>query len=92
MKNHIYSLMGIDHSYIHSTTVLCDMYMYCIERSVNISVTRITRINNKYFCFVATSDDISTHADFQVVGYHGCWVLLISNYNTLQGEITISST
>ena len=46
--------MGIDHSnpYIHSITVLCDMYMYCIERSVNISITRITRVNNKYFCYV----------------------------------------
>ena len=33
MKNLIY---GIDHSnpYIHSATVLCDMYMYCIESSV----------------------------------------------------------
>ena len=58
--------------YIHSTTVLCDMYMYYIERSVNISITGITRVNNKYFCHVAISDDISTHADFQVDGYHGC--------------------
>ena len=67
-------LMGIDHSnpYIHSTTVLCDMYMYCIERSVNISITKITRVNNKYFCYVAFSDDISTHANYQVDGYHGC--------------------
>ena len=65
---------GIHHSnpYIHSTTVLCDMYMYYIERSVNISITGITRVNNKYFCYVAISDDISTHADFQVDGYHGC--------------------
>ena len=62
--------MGIDHSnpYIHSTTVLCDVYMYCFERSVN---TRITRVNNKYFCYVAISDDICIHADLQVDGYHG---------------------
>ena len=68
--------MGIDHSnpYIYTVlpTVLCDMYMYCIEWSVNISITSITGVNNKYFCYVAISDDISTHADFQVDGYHGC--------------------
>ena len=46
--------------------------MYYIERSVNISITRITRVNNKYFCYVAIRDDISTHAEFQVDGYHGC--------------------
>ena len=46
-------------------------YMYCIERSVNISITRITRVNDKYFCYVAISDDICTHADFQVDGYLG---------------------
>ena len=49
------------------------MYMYCIERSVNISITRITRVNNICFCHVAISDDISTHANFQVDGYH--WLL-----------------
>ena len=27
------------------------------------------------------SDDISTHADFQVDGYHGCRVLLISYHS-----------
>ena len=48
------------------------MYMYCIERSVNIIITRITRVNKICFCHVAISDDISTHADFQVDGYHGC--------------------
>ena len=61
-------LMGID----YSNPYIRDMYMYCIEKSVNISITRITRVNNKYFCYVAISNDISTHADFQVVGYHGC--------------------
>ena len=56
----------------------CSWFMYYIERSVNISITRsvnisITRItNNIYFCYVATSDDISTHANFQVDGCHGC--------------------
>ena len=54
------------------------MYMYCIERSVNIIITRITRVNNICFCHVAISDDISSHANFQVDGYHGCSVLLIS--------------
>ena len=47
------------------------IYM-CIERSVNIIITRITRVNNICFCHVAISDDISTHANFQVDGYHGC--------------------
>ena len=36
----------------------------CIEWSVNISITRITRVNHKCFCYVAI---ISTHANFQVV-------------------------
>ena len=27
-----------------------------------------TRVNNECFCYVAISDDISTHADFQVDG------------------------
>ena len=66
------------------------MYMYCIERSVNISITRITRVNNKYFCYVVISNDFSTHADFQVVAEFCSLVILI--HNTLQGEITISST
>ena len=66
------------------------MYMYCIERSVNISITRITRVKNKYFCYVAISDVISTHADLQFDCYHGYSVILI--HNTLLGEITISST
>ena len=43
------------------------------------------------FCYVAISDDISAHADFQADGYHGCWVLLLI-HNILVGEITISST
>ena len=38
----------------------------------NISITRMTMVNNICFCHVAISDDISTHADFQVDGYHGC--------------------
>ena len=48
------------------------MYIYCIERSVNIIITRITRVNNICFGHVAISDDIFTHANFQVDGYHGC--------------------
>ena len=42
------------------------MHMYCIEMSVNISNTRITRVNNICFCYAAISDDISTHDGFQV--------------------------
>ena len=54
------------------------MHIYCIERSVNISTTRIKRVKNIWFCYVAISYDISAHADFQVDGYHGYWFLLIS--------------
>ena len=38
------------------------IYMYSIESSVNISITRITRVNNICFCYIAISDDMSTHA------------------------------
>ena len=57
--------------------VLCTYIHYVItihnyiERSANISITRMTRVNNICFCYVAISYDISTHADFQVDGYHG---------------------
>ena len=44
----------------------------CIGRSVNIIFTRITRVNNEFFCYVAISDDISGHAKFQVAGYLSC--------------------
>ena len=63
---------GDSNPYIHSTTVLCDMYMYWIERSVHIVITRVTRVNKICFCHVAISDDNSTHANFQVDSYHGC--------------------
>ena len=53
--------------------------MYCIERSVNTSIARIT------------SDDISTHANFQIDGYHAMVAdfcsLVILIHNTLLGEI-----
>ena len=52
--------------------LLVHIYMYCIGTSVNISITRITRADNICFCYVAISDDISTHADFQVDGYNSC--------------------
>ena len=70
------------------------MYMYCIGRSVNISITRITRVNNICFCYVAISDDISTHADFQVDGTMVAELcsLVILIHNTLLGEKTIGST
>ena len=96
--------MGIDHSnpYIHSTTVLCDMYstvlcemyMYCIERSVNISITRITRVNNKFFCYVAISEIYLHMLIFRLmvtmVAEFCSLVILI--HNTLLKEITISNT
>ena len=39
---------------------------------VNVNITRIQRVNNKRFRYVAISDDISTHANFQIDNYHGC--------------------
>ena len=60
------------HTFKMNYVIAICMYMYCIERSVNIIITRITRVNNICFCHVAISDDISTHANFQVDGYHGC--------------------
>ena len=50
----------------HVHLKLRNRYMYCIERSVNKSITGITRVNNICFCYVAISDDISTHADFRL--------------------------
>ena len=67
------------------------MYMYSIEESVNISITRIIRVNNICFCYVAISDDISTHADMVTMVAEFC-SLVILIHNTLLGEITISST
>ena len=68
------------------------MYMYCIERSVNIIITRITRVNKICFCHVAISDDISTHARLMVTMVAEFCSLVILIHNTLLGEITISST
>ena len=47
-------------TYIHSNYnyVIHTMYMYCIERNVNVSITRITRVNNKCFWYVAICNDI----------------------------------
>ena len=42
------------------------IHVHAIERSVNISITRITRVNNICFCYVVISNDISRHADSQV--------------------------
>ena len=58
-------------SFIASVLCTC-ISMYCIVKSVNISITRITRVNNICFCYVAISNDVSTHANFEVDGYHGC--------------------
>ena len=58
--------------HVHSKRYYVIAIYMCIERSVNISITRITRVNNVCFCYVAINDDISTYANFQVDGYHGC--------------------
>ena len=56
--------MKLSNGYIHIHVLYCE--------ECKISITTITRVNNICFCCVATSDDISTHANFQVDGYHGC--------------------
>ena len=89
-------LMRVDHSnpYIRSTTVLCDMYMYYIERSLNISITRITRVNNQYFVMlllVMVSLHMLTFRLMVTMVAEFC-SLVILIHNTLLGEIMISST
>ena len=87
MKNH-------SNPYIHSTTVLCDMYMYCIEWSVTISITRITRVNSIAVVMLLLAM-ISVHMQtfrliVTMVAEFCSLVILI--HNTLLGEITISNT
>ena len=41
-----------------------------LQESQGLNATRITRV--KRFCYIAISDDRSTHVDFRVDGYHGC--------------------
>ena len=70
------------------------MYMYCIEKSVNISITRMTRVNNICF-FMLLLAMISLHMRtfrlmVTMVAEFCSFVILI--HNTLLGEITISST
>ena len=60
---HVLFKMKLRNHYIHIHVLYCEE---CI------SITRITRVNNICFCYVATSNDMSTHANFQVDGYHGC--------------------
>ena len=67
------------------------MYMYCIERSGNISITRITRyafvmllLAMIYLHVLTFRLMVTMVADF------GSFVFLI--HNTLQGEIIISIT
>ena len=73
MKNNVLRPMyNVCTMHVHSK---CNHYIhvhYCIERSANISITRITFVKNISFCYVAISNNIPTHADFQVDGYHGC--------------------
>ena len=69
--------------------------MYYIERSVNISITRITRVNNKNTFVMLLLAMVSLHMlTFRlmvtmVAEFHSLVILI---HNTLQGEITVSST
>ena len=62
---------------------------------MNISITRITRVNNICFCYVAISNDISAHDmltfRLMVTMVAEFCSLVILIHNTLLGEITISS-
>ena len=76
------------------TVLLCDMYMYYIERSVNISITRITKVNNKSFVMLLLAM-VSLHMltfRLMVTMVAEFCSLVILIHNTLLGEITISST
>ena len=76
------------------TVLLGDMYMYYIERSVNISITRITRVNNKYLVLLLLAM-VSLHMltfRLMVTMVAEFCSLVILIHNTLLGEITISST
>ena len=52
------------------------MMKSCIALRGMFSITRITRVNNICFCYIAISNNISTRADFEVDGYNGCWLTL----------------
>ena len=55
--------MILPNRYTHNT---------CIAFRGELTSVLHTGVNNIFFCYIAISDDISTHADFQVDGYHGC--------------------
>ena len=71
------------------------MYMYCIERSVNIIITRITRVLMTYAFVMLLLAMISLHMltfRLMVTMVAEFCSLVILIHNTLLGEITISST
>ena len=70
------------------------MYMYCIERSVNISITGIMRVKTYDFVMLLLAM-ISLHMLMfrsMVTMVADFYPLVILIHNTLQGGITISST
>ena len=60
--------MNVQCMYIQNEIAI-HMYVYCIEKSVNISITRITRVTMYAFVMLLLA---MISADFQVDGYHGC--------------------
>ena len=53
------------------------MYFSCIKERHFLIITSVLQESQGLttyvcFCYVAISDDIATHADFQVDGNHGC--------------------
>ena len=70
------------------------MYMYCIERIVNISITRIISVKTYDFVMLLLAM-IYLHMltyRLMVTMVADICSLVIPIHNTLQGEITISST
>ena len=67
------------------------MYMYCIERSVNISITRITRVNNIMLLLVMISLNMLTFTLMVTMVAEFCLLVMLI-HNTLMEEIMISGT
>ena len=62
---------------------------------VLMSIIKIIKVNNKYFCYVTISDGISLHMPtfrLMVTMVAEFCPLVILIHNTLLGEITFSNT
>ena len=67
------------------------VHVYCIERSVNISITRITRVNNICFVMLLLVMIYLHMLIFRLMVTMVVEVLLISHPHSFLGERTINS-